>query len=670
MKTRYLVAAVVLFALMAGSALADTAPVSPLYTKQFGSSLIDYARKVVADDAGNVYVAGSTHGAFGATSQGTLNTNLGGADAFVAKFDAQGSLLWVTQFGSAADDFIEGLALDKDGFLYVAGWTKGDMPVGFHQPAAPGNHNAGGQDAFVAKISAEERFDAAGKIDAGGTIFWIQQFGSAEDDYANSVAIDKSGSIFVAGSTEGSIDKSTDPGGFSNAFLFKFEPFGGALIQKVQFNAGTEPVDTYANAVTVDSVSSMTIETVYVTGLAGGNKNGSLFVAKCNVQCSSAAALTVATLSYSGSENNTDTGRAIVTDKWGNVIVAGSTLGAFDGHPWSGEEDIFVVKFSPTLKKRWSIQYGTASNDAAYGVAVDAYDSILVTGITGLPTGPGLDGKPYLGASDIFLTRIATEDGRKIYTRQIGTAAQDWAYGVTVAPSGYIYLAGATEGAMGTQVSGNTMDAVLIQYDKDGPVPPPVTDFFINGTVREMPTGSPLGVVGITVKDGGGKEVGSYTTDVSGRFNSKVSAEGKYFIYKLKIGYTAQIDPDEVEVSEAAPTATLVSNMLKIVVKTEMSIRKGYSTIRFTKLPAGDRSVNAVFGPYAGNPYVGLIFSFDRPMQYLLLHGHKTVGNLKTMAFGRSYMIYSSKAFTIDTTYWVGPDTPPPATTYQGKVQY
>jgi hypothetical protein len=655
MKTRYLVAAIVLFALMAGSALADTAPVSPLYTKQFGSSLIDYARKVVADDAGNVYVAGSTFGVIDGVTTGVSNTNKGGADAFVAKFDDRGTLVWAVQFGSAANDFIEGIALDKYGFLYVAGWTKGDMPVGFHQPAGQMNKNAGGTDAFVAKI------------DAGGTIYWIRQFGSAEDDYANSVATDTSGSIFVAGSTKGSINGSTDPHGFSNAFLFKFEPVGGAWITRVQFNAGTEPVDTDAYAVTVDSLSSVYNETVYVTGLASGNKNGSLFVAKYTDQCTF---VKLVTLNYPGSENNTDAGRAIVTDRGGNVIVAGSTLGSFDGHPWSGEEDIFVVKYTASLNKRWSIQYGTASNDAAYGVAVDAYDSILVTGITGLPAGPGLDGKPYLGASDIFLTRIAPDDGRKIYTRQIGTTAQDWAYGVTVAPSGYIYLAGATEGAMGTQVSGNTMDAVLIQYDKDGPVPPPVTDFFINGTVRELPSGSGLETVSITVKDGLGKEVGSYTTDASGKFNSKVSAAGKYFLHKLKIGYTAQVDPDEVEVTEAAPTATLVSNMQKIVVKTSLSIRKGYNTIRFTKLPAGDRSVNAVFGPYAGNPYVGLIFSFDRPMQYLLLHGHKTVGNLKTMEFGRSYMIYSSKAFTIDTTYWVGPDTPPPATTYQGKVQY
>jgi hypothetical protein len=105
-----------------------------------------------------------------------------------------------------------------------------------------------------------------------------------------------------------------------------------------------------------------------------------------------------------------------------------------------------------------------------------------------------------------------------------------------------------------------------------------------------------------------------------------------------------------------------------------MSFRKGYNTVRFTTLPAGDRSVNAVFGRYAGNPFVGLIFSFDRPMQYLLLHGHRTVGNLKTLESGRSYMIFTSRAFTIDTTNWVSqeviPATTLPSTKHRGKVQY
>jgi hypothetical protein len=233
-------------------------------------------------------------------------------------------------------------------------------------------------------------------------------------------------------------------------------------------------------------------------------------------------------------------------------------------------------------------------------------------------------------------------------------------------------------------------DAVLIKYGSDGPVPPlpppppPVTEFFINGTVKELPSGSGLGKeissgsglenVSITVKDWQGQVVGEYLTDSAGLFASKVTKAGTYFIHKLKIGYTAQVDPDVVEVTAAAPTANPVSTMQKIVVKTKMSFRKGYNNVRFAKLPSGDRSVNAVFGKYAGNPYVGLIYSFNRPMQYLLLSNYKNFGNLKTMECGRSYMIYTSKAFTLDTTSWVSqevlPATALPTTKYRGKVSY
>jgi hypothetical protein len=229
---------------------------------------------------------------------------------------------------------------------------------------------------------------------------------------------------------------------------------------------------------------------------------------------------------------------------------------------------------------------------------------------------------------------------------------QEWVYGAAVDASGNVFVAGATEGTMVGQSYGY-IDAVLIKYGPDGPVPRPVTDFFINGTVRELPSGSALDNVSVTVKDEIGSVVGEYLTDLSGKFPAKVSKAGRYFIHKLKIGYTAQTDPDEVTVTEEAPSIAPISYMEKIVTKTELTFRKGYNSVRFTKLPAGDRSIDAVFGRYAGNPFVGLIFSFDRPMQYLLLSNKKTVGNLKAMAFGRSYLIYTSRAFTIDTTSWV-----------------
>ena len=90
------------------------------------------------------------------------------------------------------------------------------------------------------------------------------------------------------------------------------------------------------------------------------------------------------------------------------------------------------------------------------------------------------------------------------------------------------------------------IDAVLIKYDKDGPVPRPVTEFFINGTVRELPSGSGLESVSVTVKDELGKSLENTSPTRQGQFPSKVTKAGRYFIHKLKIGYKAQVDPDEV----------------------------------------------------------------------------------------------------------------------------
>ncbi len=419
MKTRHFVVTVILFILLAGSAFAATAPVPPQWVKQFGSAQIDYAKELVTDASGNVYVAGTTHGAINAETQLVPNTNKGGTDAFVAKFDPQGALLWVVQFGSGADDFIEGITLDRYGFLYVAGWTMGSMPGGAEQPVVPPeNANAGLADVFVAKIHT------------GGTIRWIKQFGTDKDDFAYGGNHGPQRPGLCGRVDEGRHGRRDRPRRLLATPSCCSSAPTGIDMPVNQFSVATRPLDTYAYGVAVDS--STAYDYIFVTGLARAYENGSLFIAKFDAWC------TLKKLATVGGPNNgsdNDIGRAIAVDSKGNVIVAGSTLGAFDGNAWSGNEDIVVVKYTANLSKLWSYQYGTTTNDVAYGVAVDAEGSIYLTGITGYPGGPGLDGQSYLGASDIFLTRLAPE-GRKLFTRQVGTAAQDWAYGIAVDPSG------------------------------------------------------------------------------------------------------------------------------------------------------------------------------------------------------------------------------------------
>ena len=104
--------------------------------KQFGTTGVDLTYSIAVDDASNVYIAGSTAGAF------TGNTRLGLLDGFVAKFnsslDLQGT---VQQFGTSENDEAYSVAVDSARNVYVAGSSLGDLF----------GDNAGDSDAFVYK---------------------------------------------------------------------------------------------------------------------------------------------------------------------------------------------------------------------------------------------------------------------------------------------------------------------------------------------------------------------------------------------------------------------------------------------------------------------------------------------------------------------------------------
>lgn len=106
----------------------------------------DFSRAtgLALDAAGALYVAGLTYGSLGADNQG-------GRDAFLAKLDAEGEVLWVRQWGTERDDEARDLALTPTGDIIVVGSTEGDLAA----------TNAGGQDVFLARFTPEGQQGAA-----------------------------------------------------------------------------------------------------------------------------------------------------------------------------------------------------------------------------------------------------------------------------------------------------------------------------------------------------------------------------------------------------------------------------------------------------------------------------------------------------------------------------
>ena len=177
---------------------------------QFGGDQWDRGFDITAVDDG-VYITGYTASVLDPA------TDKGGFDGFAAKFDAEGAMSWIRQFGTDGTDWGQGSAPAPDGGLYVTGYTEGDF----------GGPNVGDKDAFVLRIDAE------------GETVWVQQFGSQGLDWTQGVGTTDDGGVLVAGSTEGDI--SAPNAGGRDALVAAFDADGNRRFI-TQF--GTAQLDT------------------------------------------------------------------------------------------------------------------------------------------------------------------------------------------------------------------------------------------------------------------------------------------------------------------------------------------------------------------------------------------------------------------------------------------
>ena len=165
------------------------------WTRQFGTYAWDVVYGISVDSTG-IYVDGITPGTFPG------QTSAGGQDAFVRKYDTNGTQVWTRQFGTSQNDYAEGISVDSTG-IYVAGHTLGTFP---------GQTSAGGADGFVRKY------------DTSGTELWTRQFGTYDPDAVYGISVDSTG-IYVAGGTWG-----TFPGQTKGCEV-------DAFVVKLRFNA-------------------------------------------------------------------------------------------------------------------------------------------------------------------------------------------------------------------------------------------------------------------------------------------------------------------------------------------------------------------------------------------------------------------------------------------------
>ena len=201
---------------------------------------------VCHDGLGNMYIAGHTSGALDG------NVLTGVQDFFISKFDSVGNKQWTKQMGVAAKyTGAYGIACDSTGNVYVTGLTSG---------AFDGNVLTGVSDFFISK------FDSAGNKQ------WIKQMGSAGSlIFANGIACDSTGNVYVTGYTKGALDGNVLTG-VSDFFISKFDSAGNKQWIK---QMGVAAKNSSALDIACDSTGN-----VYVTGSTSGAFDGNVLTGR------------------------------------------------------------------------------------------------------------------------------------------------------------------------------------------------------------------------------------------------------------------------------------------------------------------------------------------------------------------------------------------------------
>ncbi|MFO0984366.1 MAG: hypothetical protein U1E76_22015 [Planctomycetota bacterium] len=358
-----------------------------LYSTFLGGLADDAATGIAIDATGAALVTGWTNSADFPATPGAYETTLGGgADAFLASVSADGSALqFATFLGGSGDEFTRGIALDAAGAALVTGLTdSADFPTSAGAYDTSWN---GGQDAFVAKLSADGRTLAFGTL-LGGT----------RDDWANAIAADATGAAFVTGTTYGA-GFPTTPGAYDTIgngnyemFISKLSPDGTSL----GYSTFTGPCCSSSHAITVDA-----------------------------------------------------SGAAVVTGQT-DASGFPTTPGAYD-RSYNGADDAFVLKLSADGSSVLAGTYlGGAWSDCARGIAIDGTGAILVVGNTyspGFPTSTGAYGTSFNGVGDGFAARLSADLTRLTYSTFLGGSGDEWATAVAGDAAGEMIVAGKTMSA-------------------------------------------------------------------------------------------------------------------------------------------------------------------------------------------------------------------------------
>lgn len=352
-------------------------------------------------------------------------------------------LSFSSYYGGSGTDNGENIVFDKDGNVYVAGYTT-SPDLTLVNPLQSGT--GGVTSAFVARFQNTAE---------GNELVYASYIGN-EVAEVRGIATDDAGNVYLTGSTSSQ----------NFPLVNAFQPVNGGLIDgflvKLNANGNNLVYSTYFGGACVDRGRGMAVnassEEVYITGvtcstdfpLSNPNQD-SLTGVEAFLAHFSATGNSLLHSTYLGGSGS-EYGYAVDTDDAGNVYVAGNTnsvdfpIATPIQGTHAGRDDVFVTSYDGTGGLRYSTYLGGSGDDYAYRIDADITGNLYLAGQTNSTDFPVIASasNTLTGELDAIVAKIDPTGTALLYSRYLGGLGLDVARDVVAVGSDSALIAGYT----------------------------------------------------------------------------------------------------------------------------------------------------------------------------------------------------------------------------------
>lgn len=332
-------------------------------------------------------------------------------------------------------------------------------------------------DTHTYRFQLDNPIDPTNPLVVDPDIEWMYYIGSPSLTYADAIAVDSKGAIYVAGRTNtGPFEGQNNEfhGGSFDAYVVKKSPLGETVWMTFLGGSGSD----YGKGLALDRQHQLlvigTTDSIDFSGRRNAHRGDyDAFVVRLTTDGQ------LEWMTYVGG-TDLDGAQQVVIDNEEALWIVGSTESTdfesrINSHHGGGPEnrgDAFVARLDTDANIQWMRYLGGGSTDVALDVAPAGSGNVVVVGTTWSTNFEGRSNE-HNGSNDAFAAGVSADGEQVLWAYFIGGDRHDTASAVTAADNNSFYMVGSTDSLLinGHRSENHGLDdAFVTRFDSTGEI--------------------------------------------------------------------------------------------------------------------------------------------------------------------------------------------------------